>query len=51
MLETVLPLEKINYIAKQLPKYTSPLQLQSAFRLYMKGAVDDMEGREVERFG
>lgn len=43
MQETVLPLEKINYIAKQLPKYTSPEHLQRALQLYMMGAVEELE--------
>jgi hypothetical protein len=36
-------MEKINYIAKQLPKYTSPIHLQSALRLCERGAVKEAE--------
>lgn len=43
ILETKLPIEKIIYIGKQLPKYTAREQLQSAVGLYEKGTVEELE--------
>jgi hypothetical protein len=51
MLETNLPLEKMTYNAKQLPKFTEPVHLSSGHRLYKAGLVGEItitKGNAIE---